>query len=85
MINNIAESGKLTWFLGIAVQYEPRHLVDIVSGLAESCRASHPDILRALHDNDPDTARNATHAHVTRAGRLLVRHLDLQGFWEDGD
>lgn len=79
-INAIADSGKLTWFLGIAVRYAPRRLSGI-GGWPEATAAEHRKILHALRNRDPVTAHREIHAHVMHSGRLLIEHLEARGFW----
>jgi DNA-binding GntR family transcriptional regulator len=82
-IHRIAESDRITWFLGIAGQYAPRRLAATVTGWRDASVEDHPKILLALSDHNETAARQAMHAHISRTGRLLVRHLERSAFWAD--
>lgn len=81
MINEVAKSGKLTWFLGIGVRYAPHHFAMTVDGWLEASVDDHDHILHALRDHDPIGTRDAAHAHVIRAATMSIRHLDRRGFF----
>ncbi|KAA5831252.1 GntR family transcriptional regulator [Saccharopolyspora hirsuta] len=77
----IAESPKLSWFLGIAVRYAPQHVAAAVPGWREMAVTDHEALLTALRRHDPVGARTAMHEHVTRTGELLIHHLQQLGLW----
>lgn len=81
-VNRQADSGKLAWFLGIAVRYAPRRFAT-VDGWREAAVNDHAAILSALHDRDPEAARDTMYEHITHAGRLLIEQLEHQGFWDE--
>ncbi|GAA2813340.1 GntR family transcriptional regulator [Saccharopolyspora taberi] len=82
-VNQIAESAKLAWFLGITARYAPSRFVADVSGWPEMAVADHGEILDALRSHDSYAARIAMHKHVTHTGRLLIHHLEQRGMWRD--
>ncbi|MER7014603.1 GntR family transcriptional regulator, partial [Saccharopolyspora sp. NPDC000359] len=77
----IADSPKLSWFLGIAVRYAPQHVAAAVPGWREMAATDHEVLLSALRQRDPVGARTAMHEHVTRTGELLIHHLQQLGLW----
>jgi DNA-binding GntR family transcriptional regulator len=81
LINRLAASPKLTWFLGKAVRYSPSVLRRAIDGWLPMTLDDHRRILDALARHDPGDARHAMHDHVTRSGTLLLECLDRQGFW----
>ncbi|EQD82753.1 GntR family transcriptional regulator [Saccharopolyspora erythraea D] len=84
-LNSVADSGKLAWFLGIALRYTPRRFTSGVPGWRDMAVADHREILVALRNHDPYGARAAMHKHVTHTGRLLTHHLEQSGMWAGGD
>lgn len=79
----IADSPKLSWFLGIAVRYAPQHVAAAVPGWRDMAVTDHQALLIALQQHDPAAARTAMHEHVTRTGELLIHHLQQLGLWSD--
>ncbi|MDA3628911.1 GntR family transcriptional regulator [Saccharopolyspora sp. WRP15-2] len=80
----IAESPKLSWFLGIAVRYAPQHVAASVPGWREMAVTDHEALLIALQQHNPIDARATMHKHVAHTGELLIHHLQQLGLWSSG-
>lgn len=85
LINQTADSRKLSWFLRSATRYLPQHFYSREPGWRRSVRRDHSAILKALRAGDAEAARTAMQQHVTEGGRRLRAHLEEIGFWERED
>lgn len=84
-VNLAAGSPKLSWFLGTAVRYAPRHFYASIHGWQEASVEDHHDIVDALRRRSSNKAKAAMRKHVLHAGQLLVEHLEAVGFWAEQD
>jgi len=56
------------------------------SGEAKVVQVDEHDAIRtAIRDRDGAAARRLMHDHILHSKQLLLKHLDEQGFWPDGD
>ncbi|MEU5876730.1 GntR family transcriptional regulator [Spirillospora sp. NPDC047279] len=83
-INLAAESPKLAWSLGSVARYVPRGLYGRLPDWPASAVRDHEPVLEALGLGDPEAASAAMRLHITRAGELLIGHLERQGMWGPG-
>ena len=81
-INRASVSNRLHWFLKAATRYVPRHFYLVVPGWVTVTHQGHTPIVEAIANTDGQLARKLAEAHVLEAGELVVKHLDLTGFWE---
>lgn len=81
LINQTADSRKLSWFLRSATRYLPQHFYSADTGWRKSVRRDHNAIIKALRAGDAESARAAMVQHVTEGGRRLLAHLEETGMW----
>jgi len=80
-INLAAGSAKLAWSLSSVARYVPRGLYGRLPDWPRTALQDHEAVLQALTRADPDQAAAAMRAHITRAGELLIVHLERRGLW----
>jgi DNA-binding GntR family transcriptional regulator len=81
VVHQAGGSRKLVWVLGAVTRYFPSGFYARIPGWAEASARGHAAIQSAFRRHDPVGAGAATRMHVTKAGELLLAHLERQGLW----
>lgn len=81
VINHSAHSPKLSWLLGVVVNYMPRRFYSTIAGWPAASLRDHDAIILGLTKRDEKSARKAMSSHIEHAGTLLIAHLEESGFW----
>jgi DNA-binding GntR family transcriptional regulator len=85
LVNKLADSRKLSWFLHTATRYTPARFYSADPAWRDGTRTAHTELLAALAARDADTARAVMTRHFTDGADRLVKHLDELGIWSDAD
>lgn len=81
-INRVPDAQRLRWFLRTTTKFVPRRYYELIPEWIKATTDDHPLILEALERRDGEAAARMMVEHVTRAGELVVAHLDKMGRWE---
>jgi DNA-binding GntR family transcriptional regulator len=74
LVNQVAHSPKIAWFLGLTDRYVPRRYVGSIEGWSTASVHDHWPIVTALKAGDVHAARDAMASHIQHAGKLLIAH-----------
>jgi Transcriptional regulators len=80
-INRIPDAERLRWFLRAATRYVPDKFYEDVPGWVEMTVSEHVPLIDSLARRDPAAARSLAAGHVSRAGDLVISHLEQAGYW----
>jgi DNA-binding GntR family transcriptional regulator len=80
-INRIPDAERLRWFLRAATRYVPDKFYEDVPGWVEMTVSEHVPLIDCLARRDPAAARSLAAGHVSRAGDLVISHLEQTGYW----
>ncbi|HMJ96643.1 MAG TPA: GntR family transcriptional regulator [Thermoleophilaceae bacterium] len=81
IIWHASDSPRLLWLVNAASRFVPRRFWPTIPGWVEFNLAGHRPIINALELGDPDASGQLMSEHISRAGELLMSHLDATGFW----
>jgi DNA-binding GntR family transcriptional regulator len=80
-MNRIPDAERLRWFLRAATRYVPDKFYEDVPGWVETTVSEHVPLIESLARRDPAAARSLAAGHVSRAGDLVISHLEQTGYW----
>jgi DNA-binding GntR family transcriptional regulator len=80
-MNRIPDAERLRWFLRAATRYVPDKFYEDVPGWVETTVSEHVPLIESLARRDPAAARSLAAGHVSRAGDLVISHLEQAGYW----
>jgi DNA-binding GntR family transcriptional regulator len=81
VIWNASDSPRVLWLVNAASRFVPRRFWATIPGWPEFNRKSHGPIIDALERRDVEESGRLMSEHISRAGDLLVAHLDATRFW----
>jgi DNA-binding GntR family transcriptional regulator len=76
-----SDSPRVLWLVNAASRFVPRRFWPTIPGWLEFNRTGHRPIIDALERGDADESGRLMSEHISRAGELLLSHLDATGFW----
>lgn len=85
LINRVADSPKLSWLLGVVVNYVPRRFYSSIGGWPAASLKDHDAIITGLTEHDGAATRKAMTSHIQHASELLIAHLRDSRFWAPDD
>lgn len=80
-INTSCDAPRLRWHLRAAARYVPRRFYQYIPAWVTTTIDDHPAIIEALSIREGVRARSLMEAHIARAGKLVLEHLEASGLW----
>lgn len=82
LINQCADSPRLSHLLGTLMRFVPRRFYHEVPGWPDALMEDYAEVVAAMEARNADQARTTMAAHIAHAGQLLAVHLGERGLFE---